>query len=244
MCGRYYLHSPPADVAARFGADLRDNFPPRYNISPTQPIALIRRGERIAREYALARWGFIPGWARGDHLERLAARPLINARGETVAEKPTFRSAFMRRRCLVPANGFYEWQKPPVREFAGREPADAQTKTPAGKQPFVVSRADAPLFAFAGLWETATGPDGGEIDTAAIITVAAGPDLRDIHAREPAIIAPGDYARWLETDERDAAGLADLLVSPPKGAWRAFPVSRAVNSPRNDGPELIAPLAA
>lgn len=227
MCGRYYLKSPPADVAAQFGVDLRDNFPPRYNISPTQPVAVIRSNGRGRREYALARWGFVPAWAKGDYLERLAARPLINARAETAAEKPTFRAAFRRRRCLIPANGFYEW------------------KTESGdKQPYAVRRAGAPLFAFAGLWETATDPDGGEIDTTAILTVAAGPDLKTIHGREPAIIAPDRYARWLEADERDAGALADLLVPAAAGCWRVFAVSRAVNSPRHDGPELIAPLAA
>lgn len=227
MCGRYYLNSPPADVAAAFGVDLRDNFPPRYNISPTQPIAVIRRGEGGGREYALARWGFIPGWARGEHLQRLAARPLINARAETAAEKPTFRHAFRRRRCLVPANGFYEWK--------------IET---GGKQPYAVMRSGGALFAFAGLWETAVGPDGEEIDTAAILTVAAGPDLEMIHNREPAAIAPEHYALWLETDERDADLVRDLLRPPLAGPWEAFAVSRAVNSPRHDGPALIEPLAA
>lgn len=227
MCGRFYLKSPPAEVAALFGADVRDNFPPRYNISPTQPISIIRRGERGGREYALARWGFIPDWARGEHLERLAARPLINARAETAAEKATFRHAFRRRRCLVAANGFYEW-KPETN----------------ARQPYAVARSDEALFAFAGLWETAIGPDGGEIDTAAILTVGAGSDLGTIHGREPAVIAPEHYATWLEADERDAGMLQSLLRPLPAGAWRAFPVSRAVNSSRHDGPALIEPLAA
>lgn len=228
MCGRYRLTSPPSELADFLSVDVRDNFPPRYNIAPSQPVALVRLDAMRRREYALARWGFIPSWANKDFQERLRARPLINARSETAAEKPTFRSAFRRRRCLIPANGFYEW-----------------TKQPDGtKQPFSIARNDDALFAFAGVWETATSPDGGEIDTAAILTTAAGPDLRGLHAREPVIIAPKDCALWLEGDERDVAALSGLLTAPPAGTWRAYPVSRAVNSPRHDGPALIAPLAA
>lgn len=204
---------------------MRDNFPPRYNVAPTQPIAMIRQSEMRRREYALARWGFIPGWARKEHLERMGSKPLLNARAETVIEKPSFRSAYKRRRCLIPANGFYEWR-------AERD----------GKQPYAISREERELFAFAGIWETATDPDGGEIDTAAILTCAAGPDIKRIHAREPVVIAPAHYALWLEADERDLALLAVMLKPPPAGTWQAQPVSRAVNSPRSDGPELIEPL--
>lgn len=173
MCGRYYLKSAPADLAALFGVDVRDNFPPRYNIAPTQPIAVIRKNEQRRREYALVRWGFIPGWAR-----KVEGKPLINARGETAAEKPTFRSAYKRRRCLVPADGFYEW-----------------AKVGGGKQPYCIRRGAAgELFAFAGVWETATDPDGGEIDTVAILTTAAGPDLKAFYHREPVAIAPEHFS--------------------------------------------------
>lgn len=215
MCGRYYFVSSPAETAAHFGVDLRDNFPPRYNIAPTQPVAHIRQGQK-GREYALARWGFIPSWAR-----KAEGRPLVNARAETAGEKPSFRHAFRRRRALVPADGFYEW---------------------LGKQAYCLRRPEG-LFAFAGLWETAVDADGGEIDTLAIITVAAGPDLAHIHHRAPVVIPPTDYERWLETDERDVDGLADLLSPQPAGFWRAHAVSGAVNSARNDGAALIAPVA-
>ncbi len=236
MCGRYWLNSSPSELAERFGVDVRDNFPPRYNIAPTQPVALIRQNDMRRREYALARWGFIPGWARKEHLQRMGSKPLINARAETVIEKPTFRSAYKRRRCLIPANGFYEWK--PVREGA-----QAQNKG-GGKQPYAISREDMALFAFAGIWETATDPDGGEVDTAAILTCAAGPDVKSVHSREPVVIAPEHYALWLEADERDLAMLADLLAPPPQGTWAMTPVSTAVNSSRHDGPDLIEPLAA
>lgn len=227
MCGRYHLNATPAEVGQMFDVDVRDNFPPRYNIAPTQPIPAIRLNERGAREYALLRWGFIPSWAKQSWHEKMGSKPLINARAETVAEKPTFRSAFKRRRCLVPANGFYEWRK-----------------TDGGKQPYEIAPADGSLFALGGVWETAHDPDGGEIDTAAILTLASGPDVKPLHHREPLVIQPADYQRWLAADERDLGEIEALLAAPPKGFWRAHPVSKAVNSPRNDGPDLIAPVAA
>ncbi|NOX83446.1 MAG: SOS response-associated peptidase [Alphaproteobacteria bacterium] len=232
MCGRFFLTSPPSDVGDLFDLALRENFPPRYNIAPSQPIAVIRQNDSPVRdarqrEFALVRWGFIPGWARGEHLQRVSAKPLINARSETVDEKPTFRSAYKRRRCLVPANGFYEWR-------AGAD----------GKQPFAIQRPDAGLIAFAAIWETANDPDGGEIDTAAILTTASGPDLRGLHAREPVVIAREHFALWLEADERDTGLLSGLMAPAPAGTWDYYPVSKAVNSPRQDGPDMIAPLAA
>ncbi len=228
MCGRFYLKSAPAEVAAAFGVDVRDNFPPRYNIAPTQPVAAIRIGERRRREYALMRWGFVPSWAKGEFLENLAKRPLINARSETVLEKASFKNAFRRRRCLIPADGFYEWQARPAKT----------------KQPYAIAKRKEGLVGFAGLWETAVDPDGGEIDTLAILTTPAGPDMAPLHGREPVVIARESYKLWLEADERDAAALQGLLAPAPAGFWRAWPVSTEVNSPRHDGPQLIVPLAA
>jgi len=222
MCGRYHLKSPPSALSALFGVDIRDNFPARYNIAPTQPIAVIRRNEQRQREYALVRWGFIPGWAK-----KVEGRPLINARSETAGEKPTFRSAFKRRRCLVPADGFYEWK-------AARDGA---------RQPFAIQRRDSALFAFAGLWETACDPDGGEIDTAAILTTAAGPDLKPLHHREPIVIALEHFSLWLEADERDTRLLNDFLAPASAGTWDFHAVSRQVNSPRHDGPDLLGPVS-
>ncbi len=217
MCGRYLLKSTPAEVGLLFDLDIRDNFPPRYNIAPTQPIAVICQNERRKRDYALMRWGFIPEWQKAP-----SARPLINARAETIVEKPSFRPAYKRRRCLIPADGFYEW-----RSGGGV------------KQPYCIQRHDDGLFAFAGIWETATDPDGGEIDTAAILTIARGSDLRALHHREPVVIAPKHFSAWLEADERDIAMLDDLLAPAPAGSWRYFAVSNAVNNVRHDGPVLI-----
>ena len=220
MCGRYFFSSSPDEVGDEFDVDVRDNFPPRWNIAPTQPIAIITSANG-GRAYGLARWGFIPSWAKGDYLKKLGSRPLINARSETAAEKPTFRNAFKRRRCLIPANGFYEWKS-----------------EKGGKQPYLIRPCANGLIAFAGLWETAIDPDGGEIDTAAILTVDSGPDVAPLHNREPAIVRPADYDRWLETDETEAASLAPLLRPPPKGYWRYYPVSKEVNSPRAEGERL------
>jgi putative SOS response-associated peptidase YedK len=227
MCGRFYLKSPPAKVAEIFGADVRENFPARYNICPTQPVAVIRQNEMRKREFALMRWGFVPSWAKGEFLENLAKRPLINARSETVLEKASFRSAFTRRRCLVPADGFYEWQSKPAK----------------AKQPFAIHKRKDGLFAFAGIWETAVDGDGGEIDTLALLTTMAGPDMRMLHSREPVVIAQESFKLWLEADERDAGMVTALLSPAPAGFWSSYPVSTKVNSPRNDGPHLIEPLA-
>ena len=224
MCGRYHLNSTPSEVSRHFDVDVRDNFPPRYNVAPTQPIATIRQNEQRKREYALMRWGFVPSWAKGEYLQRLGSKPLINARAETAAEKPTFRSAYKRRRCLVPADGFYEWK--------GKAGA---------KQPFNIARGG--LFGFAGLWETAVDADGGEIDTCAILTIEAGPDVKTLHSREPVVIAPDHYELWLTADERDLEFLDDLLRPAPKGTWLHYPVGKAVGSPRNDGPELLKEVA-
>ncbi|MEZ5920659.1 MAG: SOS response-associated peptidase [Parvularculaceae bacterium] len=221
MCGRFNLISAPERLSGEFDLAVRENFPPRYNIAPTQPIALIRMDEKHKREFALARWGFIPSWAKKDYLDRMGGKPLINARGETVSEKPTFRSAFKRRRCLIPADGFYEWK--------GEK---------GGRQPYLIKPEKGGLFAFAGLWETAHAPDGGEIDTAAIITAASGGDLQSLHDREPVVIAHDDYERWLGADERDAPSLLTLLRPQDAHFWAYHPVSKAVNNARLEGEEL------
>lgn len=221
MCGRFLFTSPPEAVGRAFEIAVTDNFPPRYNVAPTQPIAIIRRDNRGKREFSLARWGFIPSWATKDYFDKTGGKPLINARGETVAEKPTFRSAFKRRRCLVPADGFYEWKA----EHGAR-------------QPYLIRPTEAGVFGFAGIWETAHDPDGGEIDTAAIITTEAGADMSALHNREPVVIARNNHARWLDADEGDAEALNALLAPAPDGFWRFHAVSKAVNNARNEGEAL------
>lgn len=221
MCGRFLLASPPHIVRDLLDVEIRENFPARYNIAPTQPIAVVRLSETHKREFALVRWGFIPSWAKKDYFEKVGTKPLINARGETVVEKPTFRNAFRRRRCLVPADGFYEW------------------RTEKGaRQPYLIRPVEDGLFAFGGVWETATDPDGGEIDTAAIVTIEAGADVSPLHNREPLVIAREDFALWLDDDERRAKEAAALVRAPQKGFWKIHPVSKAVNNARNEGEAL------
>lgn len=220
MCGRFLLSSPPDAVGRQFGLAVTDNFPPRYNIAPTQPIGTIREEDGV-RRFALSRWGFIPSWAKKDWHDRMGGKPLINARAETVLEKPTFRNAFKRRRCLVPADGFYEWRT-----------------EDGARQPYLIAPAAGGLIGFAAVWETAHDPDGGEIDTVAILTAAAGPDIFPLHNREPVTIAPADRARWLAAGEAEAAALLDLTRAQGQGFWTFRAVSREVNNVRNEGERL------
>lgn len=221
MCGRFLLASPPHIVRDLLDIEIRENFPARYNIAPTQPIAIARIGERRAREFALVRWGFVPSWAKKEYFEKVGSRPLINARGETVAEKPTFRGAFKRRRCLIPADGFYEWRA-----------------EDGARQPYFIKPSAGGLFVFAGVWETATDPDGGEIDTAAIITTEAGADIAPLHNREPVVIARENFEKWLDIDERETEAAKAMIAAQPKGFWTFHQVSKAVNNARNDGEQL------
>lgn len=221
MCGRFTLTAPPDIVRGLFDVEIKANFPPRWNIAPTQPIAIVRTGLDHRREFALVRWGFIPSWAKKDYFEKVGTRPLNNARGETVAEKPVFRHAFRRRRCLIPADGFYEWRT-----------------EDGARQPYLIAPTAGGTFAFGGVWETAIDPDGGEIDTAAIITIEAGPDVAPLHNREPVVVAPADYARWLDEDERSAKDAAMLVRAAPKDFWRFHAVSKLVNNARNEGEAL------
>ena len=218
MCGRFRFTSSPEAVGRHFDLVIRGNFPPRYNVAPTQPIAVIRTDIRREREFELVRWGFIPSWANEDYFEETGGKPLINARGDTVAVKPTFRHAFRRRRCLVPADGFYEWRS-----------------EKGVRQPYLISPAAGGLFSLAGLWETARDQDGGEIDTAAIITTEAGTDLSALHSREPVVIEPGDYERWLDPDEASTDAALALIGARPPEWWTYQPVSTAVNNARNEG---------
>ena len=215
MCGRYTLTAKPTDIERMF--DLgppTPNLPPRYNIAPTQEARILRLtgGER---ELASSRWGLVPAWAKGlDFTDR----PLINARAETVAEKPSFRAAFKSRRCLVPADGFYEWKR-----------------EGATKQPYRICRKDEGLFAFAGIWERWEGGASGAVESFAIITTAANETLSAIHHRMPVIVEEDRHADWLET------GGAHLLQSAATELI-AYPVATRVNSPRNDDPACIARL--
>ncbi|HWD22145.1 MAG TPA: SOS response-associated peptidase [Burkholderiales bacterium] len=204
MCGRYALHSNPEVVRLEFGLGSLPDFAPRYNIAPMTPVLIIKRDGA-----ALARWGLVPRWSN----DASVAAKLINARAETLGGKPSFRNAYHRRRCLIPANGFYEWKR------------EGELK-----QPYYVHPAGGELFAFAGLWDTWC-----DMDSCTIITSEANATLRPVHDRMPVIIAREHYAGWLHGEE-------GLLRPPPAGAIRCYPVSLAVNGAANESPALIAPL--
>ncbi len=220
MCGRYVITSTPEAIRALFGYPERPNFPPRYNIAPTQPIAIVRLAEG-KRQFALVRWGLIPSWVKDPKTFSL----LINARSESVVGKPAFRAAMRRRRCLIPADGFYEWK-----EVDGR------------KRPYFVRLKSGGPLAFAGLWETWTGPNGEEMDTAAIVTTDANRTLSAIHNRMPVILPPQAFDMWLDCAHVDPTTAAALLVPASDNLFEAYEISTAVNRVANDLPALIAPL--
>lgn len=226
MCGRFTLTELEPDVLTEV-FDLSGALPrlePRYNIAPSQPIAtVIRDRTRGENRMGFMRWGLIPSWAKDPRI----GSKMINARGETVHEKPSFRAAFKRRRCLIIADGFYEWQK------------QGDSKQPV----YITLQQDKP-FAFAGLWEQWTDREsGGELTTCTIITTGPNDLVRPIHDRMPVILGREDYARWLRTDERDAEALLPLLRPYPAAQMTAWPVSRRVNSPANDDAALIEAVA-
>lgn len=223
MCGRYTLRVSPAELAEIFGVLNSIEWSPRYNIAPTQTVAAVRSNEQgTGRELALLKWGLIPSWAKDTKI----GNSLINARADTVATKPSFRSAFKRKRCLIPADGFYEWKAIPGQKI---------------KQPYLISVRDVTAFAFAGLWEHWTGPDGTRLDSCTIITTDANELMQQVHNRMPVILDPGDYDRWLERDQQDATALNGLLKQFPAQRMQMVPVSTLVNSPRNEKAECVEP---
>lgn len=221
MCGRYSLTTPAEAVRRFFGYPELPNLMPRANIAPTQDVAAVRLGDDGARHFVWLRWGLVPAWAKDVSI----ASKMINARGETVVEKPAFRAAFRARRCLIAADGFYEW------------------KTEDGaKQPYRVARADGAPIGFAGLWEHwDKAPDGAPLETCSIVTTDANDLLRAVHHRMPVILAPADFDAWLDP-ETPPARAQSLLCPCPQEDLVVFPVSRRVNSVANDDLSLIEPL--
>jgi putative SOS response-associated peptidase YedK len=221
MCGRYAITLPPDAYRGLFGYTEQPNFPPRYNVAPTQPVPIVLQ-DGDARHFRLVRWGFLPGWVKDPKDFPL----VINARGETIETKATFKNALKRRRCIFLADGFYEWQR------RGKE-----------KAPFLIRPVDRGPMPLAGLWETYCDPTGGEIDTAAIVTTDANGTLSGIHDRMPVILSRDAVAAWLDTrgvEAREAMG----LVRPCPDDWLdVTPVSPRVNNVRNDDPTLQEPLA-
>lgn len=220
MCSRYSLTSPPEAVRAYFKYETEADFPPRYNIAPTQPVAIVRMDQKGRREMALVRWGLIPSWVKDPR----EFSTLINARSETAADKPSFRGAMRHHRCLVPADGFYEWTGP-----AG------------AKVPHLIRPRDHGLLAMAGIFEHWLGADGSELETMAILTTSANATMAPIHDRMPVILKPEHFDIWLDCRPGSAGFVLPLLQPAPDGLLEVITVSRKLNNPRNEGPEVQAP---
>jgi putative SOS response-associated peptidase YedK len=222
MCGRFTLTATPDQLQEAFpGIAVPAQMAPRYNVAPSQPIPVVPNDGRNAVDFFA--WGLIPSWAKDPSI----GNRMINARGETLAEKPSFRNAYKRRRCLILADGFFEWKQVPGQK---------------GKTPHYITLKDRRPFAMAGLWEQWFSPDGSEIKSATITTTEPNELLVQLHNRMPVILHPGDYARWIEPGERSAADLQDLLAPFPPGEMGYYPVSTVVNSPANDVPACVQPL--
>lgn len=219
MCGRYCIITAPEAIRRLFRYTDQPNFPPRYNVAPTQPVPIVRLAEG-ERRFALVRWGLLPSWVKDPKAFTL----LINARGETVNDKPAFRNAMKRRRCLFPADGFYEWK-----EHGGRRRAFHARRTGGG------------LLAFAGLWETWTGPNGEEVETAAIVTTQANAAMATIHHRAPAVVPQEAFDFWLDCANVDEKAAAALIAPAPEGSMEVYEVSPAVGRVANVLPELVDP---
>lgn len=222
MCGRFTLLTPGESLAGQFELPAVPPLAPRYNIAPTQPVAAVRVNDAGKKELTHLHWGLIPAWAKDPGM---GAR-MINARSETVTEKPAFRAAFKYRRCLIPADGFYEWQK-----LNGK------------KQPMYIMAQDGGVLAIAGIWERWMSPDGSEIESCSLLTTSPNELLQPIHDRMPVIIAPADYDAWLDPKVQQAEMLQPLLRPYPAALMTAYPVSPLVNSPFNDTPDCIRPVS-
>jgi putative SOS response-associated peptidase YedK len=216
MCGRFAFYSPSEATAALFGVESAAAVEPRHNIAPTQFIAAVRRDQETTNELVMLRWGLVPSWAKDPSI----GNRMINARAETVAEKPSFRTAYRKRRCLILADGFYEWH------------------TENGvKIPYYISLANGDPFAFAGLWEHWHSKESEEsLQTTTIITTAANEYLSKLHHRMPIVLEPDTASRWLDGDMNL---LDELTANAPQ--FRAWPVDRLVNNARNESPDLINP---
>ncbi len=239
MCGRFTLRTPATVLIEHFDLDVRDAsqlalFEPRYNIAPTQEIVVIRADAAGGRAAAKLRWGLIPSWTKAI----TPGPPMINARSESLAEKPTFRTAFRRRRCLIPADGFYEWKQ-------------SESASRGKKQPYYIHRPDHAPFAFAGLWESWAPPPSSadispeapsppSIESCTIVTTAANSALTDLHDRMPVVLAPNDYNTWLDPAIEEPAQLNFLLSACPDDELVAEPVSTHVNRVANDDARCIA----
>ncbi len=229
MCGRFVSATSPEDLARFFQTPLPEvELPPRYNIAPTADIYACVENREKSRRLEVFRWGLVPFWAKDPSV----GQRMINARAETLTKRNAYRRAYKNHRCLVPADGFYEWRKPAKGSGLKR------------KQPYFIHRPDGEPIAMAGLWESWRGPDRDSDEalfTVTLITTDANDELAVIHDRTPAIIEPENFEEWLDPENHDTDSLSELLGPVPPGELEAYPVTPRVGSVRNDGPELIQP---
>jgi putative SOS response-associated peptidase YedK len=230
MCGRFVASAPVSELAEHFVVDeivVDEAPPPRFNVAPTLDVLAVAESRRSGqRRLGTFKWGLVPSWAKDPSI----GNRMINARAESAADKPAFRTALARRRCLIPADGFYEWQR--------------VEKGP--KRPHLIRHRDGSPLALAGLWEVWRPPGAGDDDpwlrTCTIVTTSANDAIAPLHDRMPVLVAPGDWDRWLDPSVDDPAAIADLLVPAPADVVEIIPVSTAVNDVRNDGPDLVEPV--
>jgi putative SOS response-associated peptidase YedK len=213
MCGRFRLSKTDKEVMKQFGVEIDPDYSPRYNISPSQQVRVMQHDEAGLMQMRIQRWGLIPGWAKDIKI----GYKMINARSETILEKPSFRTAFKKRRCLIPADGFYEWKKDGT-----------------SKQPFHFGMKDDSIFAFAGIWELWKSPEGALVESCAILTTTRNELVADVHDRMPVILSAAQYELWLTAEAERVAQLQDLLVPYPANEMKRYPVGSAVNSPKLD----------
>ncbi len=218
MCGRFVRFTSPETFAELFGAHGTLDLAPSYNVAPSQPLLVVRNADDAGRELALLRWGLVPSWSKTSK----AGYSTINARAETVATKPSFLNAFRRRRCLIAADGYYEWKR-----------------TGGLKQPYFIRLQGGQPFAMAGLWEHWEG-EGQLIESCTIIVTEANPLTKHIHDRMPVLLSPEHYDLWMDGTERDPERLQEVLRPYPAAAMEAYPVESLVNNPRNNTARLIA----
>lgn len=224
MCGRYTQTKSGEAIARTFALSTTPEPQPRYNIAPTQPVSAIVQTKED-REYRVFQWGLVPSWSKDP---KIGSR-MINARSETVAEKPSFRAAFKRRRCLVLADGFYEWQR---------------TGSGGKQQPYYIQVEDQEIFGFAGLWETWESGDGSYLESCTILTTEPNGLMETIHNRMPVIVHPEDFDFWLDPDLQDGRHVQHLLRPYEDEAMDAYAVSTVVNNPRNESPECVEPVTS
>ncbi len=220
MCGRYTLTADAESIQLAFNLESVDGWSmPRFNIAPSQAVAVI--SSREPKQLSLMKWGLVPSWAKDPKI----GNRMINARSETAAEKPSFRTAFKRRRCLIPADGYYEW-----------------TKRGAKKAPMYIQHAERDIFAFAGLWESWKQPDGGWLNTCAILTTEANEKIKPLHHRMTVIVEPEDYETWLAPRELTPDEWLPIMAGPRSEQLKFYEVSTQVNKPANDNPTVILPV--